>query len=37
MSATLKLAHKAIGAEVRRGTYVVVLTETFDATDGEMR
>ena len=25
MSATLKLTHKAIGAEVRRGTYDVVL------------
>ena len=25
MAATLKLAHKAIGAEVRRGTYEVVL------------
>ncbi len=25
MTATLKLAHKAIGAEVRRGTYHVVL------------
>ena len=25
MSATLKLTHKAIGVEVRRGTYVVVL------------
>jgi hypothetical protein len=25
MSATLSLAHKAIGAEVRRGTYEVVL------------
>jgi hypothetical protein len=25
MSATLKLAHKAIGAEVRRGTYDIVL------------
>jgi hypothetical protein len=24
MSATLKLTHKAIGAEVRRGTYDVV-------------
>jgi hypothetical protein len=27
MSATLKLTHKAIGAEVRRGTYDVVLDE----------
>ncbi len=25
MSATLKLTHKAIGAEVRRGTYVAVV------------
>jgi hypothetical protein len=25
MSATLKLTHKAIGAEVRRGTYEIVL------------
>ena len=25
MSATLKLAHKTIGAEVRRGTYEVIL------------
>ena len=25
MSATLKLTHKGIGAEVRRGTYVVVV------------
>jgi hypothetical protein len=28
MSAALKLTHKAIGAEVRRGTYTVVLGAT---------
>jgi hypothetical protein len=35
MSATLKLAHKAIGAEVRRGTYDVVLDgERVGSSDG---
>jgi hypothetical protein len=34
MSATLKLTHKAIGAEVRRGTYdVVVDGERFGAVE----
>ncbi len=42
MAATLKLTHKAIGAEVRRGTYEVVvdgegvgsveMNDTFEAT-----
>lgn len=42
MSATLKLVHKAIGAEVRRGTYDVVhhgervgsiaMNDTFEVT-----